>query len=280
MTVTLSAPAKINLALDVVGKKANGYHLLNMIMQTIDLYDVVRVSRAAATTLTCNIPAVPTDSGNICIKAWQAMQEAYHLPDGIKIEIEKNIPMAAGMAGGSTDGAAAIMAINEEFALKLSAEEMKKIAATLGADVPYCIQQGTAQAEGIGDELTALPSCPQIFVLAVNAGFPVSTVEVYKNLQWDKVESHPDVNAIVNAIRRGDAAGVIANTGNVLETSAFKIFPQLAATKNLIGSLGLTPIMSGSGGTMLGLTTDQEQAAHALQKIKAEFPFAGVFTTK
>lgn len=280
MTVTLLAPAKINPALDVVGKRADGYHLLNMIMQTISLHDQVRVSRAATTELTCNRADVPTDDGNICIKAWQAMQAAYNLPGGVRIEIEKNIPVAAGMAGGSTNGAATILGINEEFRLRLSTDEMKKTAATLGADVPYCIQQGTAQAQGIGDELTTLPRCPQLFVLAVNAGFAVSTVQVYKNLQWDKVEHHPDVPAMIDAIRKNDAAGVLANLGNVLESSAFRLFPQLAATKERIAGLGLNAIMSGSGGTMLGLTADQELANYALKKLETDFPFAGVFTTQ
>lgn len=280
MTVTLSAPAKINPALDVVGKRADGYHLLNMIMQTIDLCDQVRVSKAAATSLSCSRAEVPAGDANICIKAWQAMQAAYDLTGGIKIEIEKNIPVAAGMAGGSADGAATILAVNEEFCLNLTIAEMQKIAAALGADVPYCIQRGTAQAQGIGNELTTLPACPKIFVLAVNAGFPVSTVQVYKNLQWNKVERHPNINAMLDAICRGDAEGVIANIGNVLEDSAFRLFPQLKNTKELIANLGLAPLMSGSGGTMLGLTTDEERARYALQKIKSKFPFAGVFATE
>ena len=280
MTVTLPAPAKINPALDVVGKRPDGYHLLNMIMQTINLHDQVRVSQAPTTELTCNKAEVPTDAGNICIKAWQTMQAAYNLSGGLRIEIEKNIPVAAGMAGGSTNGAATILGINEEFRLGLTTDEMKKIASALGADVPYCIQQGTAQAQGIGDKLTELPSLPQLFVLAVNAGFAVSTVQVYKNLQWDKVETHPDIPAMIDAIRRGDASGVLANLGNVLETSAFRLFPQLAATKERIAALGLHAIMSGSGGTMLGLTADEELANYALKKLASDFPFAGVFATK
>lgn len=280
MTVKVFAPAKINLALDVVGKKDNGYHLLEMIMQTIDLYDRVSVKKAAATSLFCTKAEVPQDDSNICIKAWQLMQKKYSLGGGVRIEIDKNIPVAAGMAGGSTNGAAVILAVNKEFELGLSIEEMKTIGAALGADVPYCIQRGTALAEGIGDRLTALPHCPEIYVLAVNAGFPVSTVAVYKNLQWQQVEEHPDVPAMIEAIKMQDAQGVINNLGNVLETSAFQLFPQLAATKARIGSLGLAPIMSGSGGTMLGLTADAELAEYALNQVKTDYPFAGVFVTK
>ena len=280
MTVKVHAPAKINLALDVVGKLENGYHLLEMIMQTIDLYDRVSVKEAKDTSLICNVESVPTDESNICIKAWQKIKEKYNLPGGVKIEIDKNIPVAAGMAGGSTNGAATILAVNKEFDLGMTFDEMKAIGVTLGADVPYCIQQGTALAEGIGDKLTELIRCPKIYVLAVNAGFPVSTVQVYKNLVWNQVEHHPDVKAMIKAIEIQDAAGVIENLGNVLETSAFKLFPELAVTKARIADLGLAALMSGSGGTMLGLTEDLELAEYALKKLKDEFPFAGVFATK
>lgn len=280
MTVKVHAPAKINLALDVVGKLENGYHLLEMIMQTIDLYDRVSVKEAKETSLICNVESVPTDESNICIKAWQKIKEKYNLPGGVKIEIDKNIPVAAGMAGGSTNGAATILAVNKEFDLGMTFDEMKAIGVTLGADVPYCIQQGTALAEGIGDKLTELIRCPKIYVLAVNAGFPVSTVQVYKNLVWNQVEHHPDVKAMIKAIEIQDAAGVIENLGNVLETSAFKLFPELAVTKARIADLGLAALMSGSGGTMLGLTEDLELAEYALKKLKDEFPFAGVFATK
>lgn len=280
MTVKVHAPAKINLALDVVGKLENGYHLLKMIMQTINLYDCVSVKAAKETSLVCNVNSVPTGSDNICIKAWEKIKEKYNLPGGIKIDIHKNIPVAAGMAGGSTNGAATVLAVNEEFGLEMTLDEMKAIGGTLGADVPYCIQQGTALAEGIGDKLTPLIRCPEIHVLAVNAGFPVSTVAVYKNLNINGIKQHPDVNAMVNAIGRQNAEGVLQNTGNVLETSAFNLFPQLAVTKKRIANLGLNALMSGSGGTMLGLTTDKELAEYALKKLKDEFPFAGVFATK
>ncbi len=279
MTTTLTAPAKINLALDVVGKKDNGYHLVEMIMQTISLHDEVSVAPDRQTSVVCNRQDVPTDETNICIKAWKLMQETYSLPDGIKITIKKNIPVAAGMAGGSTNGAAVIAAVNREFGLNLALPEMKSLGGRLGADVPFCLQKGTALATGIGDVLQELSPCPKIYVLAVNPGFEVSTVQVYKNLAWHKITEHPDTAAMIKAIKKQDSNGVLRQTGNVLENSAFQLFPQLAAIKSQIGETGLTPLMSGSGGTMLGLTEDREKAAYALNKLQGLYPFAGIFET-
>ena len=254
MTTTLTAPAKINLALDVVGKKDNGYHLVEMIMQTISLHDEVSVAPDRQTSVVCNRQDVPTDETNICVKAWKLMQETYSLPDGIKITIKKNIPVAAGMAGGSTNGAAVIAAVNREFGLNLALPEMKSLGGKLGADVPFCLQKGTALATGIGDVLQELSPCP-------------------------KITEHPDTAAMIKAIKKQDANGVLRQTGNVLENSAFQLFPQLAAIKSQIGETGLTPLMSGSGGTMLGLTEDREKAAYALNKLQRLYPFAGIFET-
>ena len=279
MTTTLTAPAKINLALDVVGKKDNGYHLVEMIMQTISLHDTVTVTRSKQTALHCNKSEVPLNEENICLKAWQMMKEDYNLPNGIDVDIKKNIPVAAGLAGGSTNGAAVILAVNQEFNLNLSPAQMKKIGSRLGADVPFCLQKGTALATGIGDKLQALPQCPKIYVLAVNPGFAVSTVQVYKNLVWHAVPEHPDIQGMITAIKKQKPENLLSKTGNVLETSAFELFPQLAAIKKQIGSFGITPLMSGSGGTMLGLTPDREKAEYVLQQIQDQYPFAGIFET-
>lgn len=280
MTITRSAPAKINLALDVVGKKDNGYHLVEMIMQTITLQDTVTVTAATETVLYCNRADVPTGTANICLKAWQLMKERYQLPDGLRVEIHKEIPVAAGLAGGSTDGAAAMLAINEEFRLGLSLTELKRLGARLGADVPFCLQKGTALATGIGDELQVLPACPPLFVVAVNAGFPVNTADVYRNLVWHQLPSHPNIKEMRKALYRQDVEALLQNAENVLEQSAFALFPALRETKERLGSLGIFPIMSGSGGTMLGLTPDREKAEFALTRLRADFPFAGIFQTQ
>lgn len=279
MTVKIPAPAKINPALDVVGKREDGYHLLQMVMQTINLYDEITVSRAPQTELVCNNPKVPQDNSNICMAAWRALKTACKITGGVKIEINKKIPLAAGLAGGSTDGAAVMLALNREFELGLSMAELQKAAASLGADVPFCLQKGTALAEGIGDILTPLTPCPKIYILALNAGFEVSTVEVYKNLRLPQIKNRPCLKDMLNAIEAQDTAAVIASTGNVLEQSAFELFPELAVTKKRIADLGLKALMSGSGGTMLGLTADREQAAFALHKLEDDFEFAGIFET-
>lgn len=280
MTITRSAPAKINLALDVVGKKDNGYHLVEMIMQTINLQDTVTVTAAAETSLCCNHPDVPTGTANICRKAWQLLKEQYQLPHGVRIEIRKEIPVAAGLAGGSTDGAATILAVNEEFQLGLSLAEMKRLGAQLGADVPFCLQKGTALATGIGDELQPLPACPPLFVVAVNGGFPVNTADVYRNLVWHQLPSHPNIKEMIKALHRRDAEALLQNAENVLEQPAFALFPVLRETKKQLSDLGIFPIMSGSGGTMLGLTPDREKAEFALARLRADFPFAGIFQTQ
>lgn len=280
MTTSIIAPAKINLALDVVGKKDNGYHLLEMIMQTISLHDEITIKPSKHTSLICNKTDVPTDENNICIKAWQLIKDKFKIDNNIEIKIHKDIPVAGGLAGGSTDGAAVILAANKEFDLKMSLPQMKELGLKLGTDVPFCLQKGTALATGIGDKLLELPTCPKTYVLAVNAGFPVSTVQVYKNLVWHQIKNHPNITNVIKAIKNQDINSILSNTGNVLECSAFQLFPQLQTIKQRIGNLGVFPIMSGSGGTMLGLTPDIDKARYALKKVQEDFPFAGIFETE
>jgi 4-diphosphocytidyl-2-C-methyl-D-erythritol kinase len=280
MTTSIIAPAKINLALDVVGKKDNGYHLLEMIMQTISLHDEITITPSKHTSLICNKTDVPTDENNICIKAWQLIKDKFKIDNNIEIKIDKDIPVAGGLAGGSTDGAAVILAANKEFDLKMSLPQMKELGLKLGTDVPFCLQKGTALATGIGDKLLELPTCPKTYVLAVNAGFPVSTVQVYKNLVWHQIKNHPNITNVIKAIKNQDINSILSNTGNVLECSAFQLFPQLQTIKQKIGNLGVFPIMSGSGGTMLGLTPDIDKARYALKQVQEDFPFAGIFETE
>lgn len=280
MTTSIIAPAKINLALDVVGKKDNGYHLLEMIMQTISLHDEITIKPSKHTSLICNKTNVPTDENNICIKAWQLIKDKFKIDNNIEIKIDKSIPVAGGLAGGSTDGAAVILAANKEFDLKMSLPQMKELGLKLGTDVPFCLQKGTVLATGIGDKLLELPTCPKTYVLAVNAGFPVSTVQVYKNLVWHQIKNHPNITNVIKAIKNQDINSILSNTGNVLECSAFQLFPQLETIKQKIGNLDVFPIMSGSGGTMLGLTPDIDKARYALKQVQEDFPFAGIFETE
>lgn len=269
----VKAFAKINLALDVLSKRADGYHEVKMVMQNINLCDLLTISHEKGEdVLTCNLNTVPLDESNIAMKAWRLLQKTYDLPSGIHIHIEKNIPVAAGLAGGSTNAAAVFKAVNNIFDLGLTVEQMQNQGLKLGADVPFSILGGTALAEGIGEKLTKLPACPMLYVLAVNPGFPVPTPRVYQNLQLEAIKYRPDINKIINAIQGGDSEVVIANSGNVLEESSFKLYPVLTELKAEIAACGLKAMMSGSGGTMLGLSTDKEKIKLAAIKLKQKWP--------
>ena len=271
-SITLAARAKINLALDVVGKLENGYHLVQMVMQTIGLADRVRVALAKTTTLFCDAPEVPQDESNLAFKAWQLLQKAYALPDGVAIHIQKQIPLAGGLAGGSTDAAAVLWAVNRLYDLQLPLAKLAEFALQLGADVPFCLTGGTQLAEDIGQKLTPLSPCPELQVLVVNPGFPVNTGQVYQTLRWQQVPAHPDVAEMCRQIQRQDQAGILTCTGNVLEYATFQLFPQLARLKQEIAQLGLVAMMSGSGGTMLGLAAEKQPVLAAAQALKGKYP--------
>ena len=213
----LRALAKINLGLDVVGKRADGYHEVRMIMQTIQMYDVLEIEKKAepGITLTTNIPYVPTDERNLVYKAAKMLMDEFHIEEGLTMNLEKFIPVAAGMAGGSSDAAAAFVGVNRIFGLGLSEEDLMKRAVKVGADVPYCVMRGTALAEGIGEKLTRLPRVPQCYVLVGKPGVNVSTKTAYENLKLDDpAVVHPDIDGMVTAIREGDLDGMISRMGN------------------------------------------------------------------
>jgi 4-diphosphocytidyl-2-C-methyl-D-erythritol kinase len=276
----VKAFAKINLALDVLSKRADGYHEVKMVMQNINLCDLINISyKEGDDLLTCNLNTVPLDESNIAMKAWRLLQKAYRLPNGIQIHIEKTIPVAAGLAGGSTNAAAVLKGVNSLFCLGLTMDEMQNHGLKLGADVPFSVLGGTALAEGIGEKLTELPVCPLFYVLAVNPGFPVPTPIVYQNLQLEAIRSRPNINKILNAIQGGDSETVIANTGNVLEYSSFKLYPVLTELKAEIAACGLKAMMSGSGGTMLGLSADKEKIELAAVKLKQKWPLVYTVAT-
>ncbi len=269
----MQAPAKINLVLDVKGKLPNGYHLVEMVMQTIGLADTLTFTEARQTTLTADCGGLALDSTNLIIKAWQLMRQQYQLDGGLAIQLEKRIPMAAGLAGGSANAAATIRAVDQIFGLKRPLAELQALALQLGADVPFCLQGGTVLAEGIGEKLTQQPPCPRIFVLVVNPGFAVNTGSVYQALEIDKLQNRPRTNEVLAGIATQDIGKILANTGNVLEGPAFRLFPQLTAIKAQVAACGLTALMSGSGGTILGLAAEQGQVAAAAKRLRGVYPF-------
>ncbi|MBQ9199797.1 MAG: 4-(cytidine 5'-diphospho)-2-C-methyl-D-erythritol kinase [Lachnospiraceae bacterium] len=262
------AYAKVNLALDVLGKREDGYHEVKMIMQNISLCDelifTVEKSDKLNISLTSNKDNIPLDENNLVHKAVASMCERYDIHEDICVHIEKNIPVEAGMAGGSTDCATAIHAMNELFSLKLSLEEMMKIGVKLGADVPYCIMAHTALSEGIGEKLAPVTPLRDCFVLVAKPKVSVSTGMVYKSLRCDELKSHPDVDGMIEALAKNDLEGVSSRLENVLETVTIGLYPIIEKIKDIMKERGaLNAVMSGSGPTVFGIYRDREQAESA-----------------
>ncbi|MGI5872678.1 MAG: 4-(cytidine 5'-diphospho)-2-C-methyl-D-erythritol kinase [Bacillota bacterium] len=267
----LKAMAKINLALDVTGKKPDGYHEVRMIMQTIGMYDRIEMNRSKipGIHMTTNLPYLPTDERNLAVKAIRLLMDEFQIEDGVDVELFKMIPIAAGMAGGSTDAAAAFIGMNHLFHLKLSKRELMKRAAKLGADIPYCILRGTALAEGIGEKLTALPEIPPCYILIAKPGIVVSTKHVYSNLKLDEIHHHPDVDGMIQSIRDESLEGIVTRLENVLETVTIPEYPVIDEIKQMMieeGALG--SLMSGSGPTVFGIFRDRKQAEKAMERLK------------
>ena len=268
----LRALAKINLGLDVVGKRADGYHEVRMLMQTIQMYDVLEIGKKEkpGITLTSNIPYIPTDERNLVYKAAKMLMDEFHVEEGLNMKLEKFIPVAAGMAGGSSDAAAAFVGVNRLFELGLSEEELMKRAVKVGADVPYCIMRGTALAEGIGEKLSSLPPMVKCPVLIAKPAVSVSTKFVYQNLKLNEQTPHPDIDALITDIRNSDLDNICADMGNVLETVTIPNYPVIAQIKEqMLKSGAKASMMSGSGPTVFGLFGDEETARRARAEMKA-----------
>ena len=263
MKVTRKAYAKINLGLDVTGRRADGYHMVRMIMQTVDLYDVLSFSKTEDGQIRISTQAqgIPTDQHNLIWKVCALLRERYKIADGVDITLEKNIPVAAGMAGGSTDGAAAFLGMNELFELGMTRQQMCEMAVELGADIPYCIMGGTALAEGIGEILTSLPNMPDCQILIAKPAIGVSTKWVYTELDNREIAVHPDIDGIRQAIEQQDLQGIQRRLGNVLEpvtTARYTIISQIEELMKENGACNA--MMSGSGPTVFGIYDDREAA--------------------
>ena len=263
MKVTRKAYAKINLGLDVTGKRADGYHLVRMIMQTVDLYDVLSFSKRedGQIHIMTQSQGIPTDQHNLIWKVCALLTEQYKITDGVDITLEKNIPVAAGMAGGSTDAAAAFLGMNELFHMGLTRQQMCEQGVKLGADIPYCIMGGTALSEGIGEILTPLPDMPDCQILIAKPAIGVSTRWVYTELDNSEISVHPDIDGIRQAIERQDLQGIQVRLGNVLEsvtTAKYTIIRQIEKLMKENGAGGA--MMSGSGPTVFGIYDDRAAA--------------------
>ncbi len=278
----IKAYAKINLGLDVVRRLENGYHEVKMIMQTVNIYDRLVLTRiSSGIRLTSDSGELPMDENNLIYKAACLMKEKYGIAEGVSVHLQKNIPIAAGMAGGSTDAAAAMLAIKELFGLEASKAELMELGVKIGADVPYCIMGGTALAEGIGEQLTSLPKAPQCHLLVAKPDINVSTKYVYEHLDAAGVTRHPDIDGMVRAIRQGSLQGIIERLGNVLETVTVPAYPIISTIKNQMQLLGAQgSLMSGSGPTVFGIFTEQEKALKAYEQIKKEQLAKQIFLTE
>lgn len=277
------AYGKINLGLDVLRKREDGYHEVRMIMQSVSLYDTITIRKSdqPGIRLKTNRHFLPTDSGNLIVRAAMLMQKEYDLPGGMDITLLKRIPVAAGMAGGSTDAAAVFTGINEMYDLGLSGETLKGHAVKLGADIPYCIDGGTALSEGIGEILTKLPDMPKCYILLAKPGIDVSTKFVYGNLRAAELKEHPDISRMIKGIEGGSLSEITDSLGNVLETVTVPAYPVIDRIKALMCEEGADgALMSGSGPTVFGIFTEKEQAKRAAARIKRSGLAKQIYITK
>lgn len=278
----LKALGKINLGLDILGRRENGYHDVRMVMQTVYLYDRVTLekTREPGIEISTNLSYLPVNENNIAYKAAELLRGEFGIREGIRITLEKHIPVAAGMAGGSSNAAAVLFGMNRMFGLGLSEEGLKERGVTLGADVPYCIMRGTVLAEGIGEILTPLPPLPKCYVLIAKPPLSVSTRTVYEKIDREGIKSHPDIDGILAGLQEGDLQQVAGSMGNVLEQVMLEEHPVLQRIKDvMIGSGALNAMMSGSGPTVFGIFTSRGRARAAAARLKRQTPVKQAYVT-
>ncbi len=271
----LKALAKINLGLDVLRRREDGYHEVRMIMQTVRIFDRIQLIKQEKNGIRVrtNLYYLPANENNLVYKAANLLFEEFGLPGGLSIDLKKYIPVAAGMAGGSSDAAAVLYGMNRMYGLELSQEELMKRGVKIGADVPYCLMRGTALAEGIGEVLSPLPPMPPCNILVAKPGISVSTKFVYENLHANelKADQHPDIDGILEALRRQDLKGMAEcmKNGNVLETVTVSAHPVIEKIKGVMEEQGaLVALMSGSGPTVFGIFEDRNKARRAMSVLR------------
>lgn len=280
--IKLKARAKINLALDVLGTRPNGYHDVRMIMQSIGIYDGLDIAKTKepGIALDSNLKFLASGENNLAYRAAKLLMDEFQITTGVKIFLYKYIPMSAGLAGGSTDAAAVLYGMNRMFRLGLSAQELRERGAKLGADVPFCLMRGTVLAEGIGEILTPLPHCPACPVVVAKPAISVSTKMVYEALDQTPLHTHPDIDGMIRAIDEGDLMGVASRMGNVLEAVTIPMYPVIDAVKKKLMEYGaMGALMSGSGPTVFGLFSDAGQAKLAYNALRDSHLAAQVYLT-
>ena len=269
-SIVIKAMAKVNLGLDVLRRRENGYHDVKMVMQTVNLYDTLTLSKIdEGIVITTNTGELPLNEDNLIYKAAKLLLEYVDKKAGVSIHLDKRIPIAAGMAGGSTDAASTLLGINKLYNLDLTKEELAEVGVKIGADVPYCIYGGTYLSEGIGEVLTKLPDAPDCYVVIAKPGIGVSTKYVYENLHIETVEKHQDIDGMIDAIKTGSLDGVTEKMENVLETVTIKRYPEIETMKKCLLENGAeNALMSGSGPTVFGIFKEEKIAKQALSKLQ------------
>lgn len=281
--ISLKARAKINLTLDVVGKREDGYHLIETIMQNVHLYDYIYMKPIHKNDIIIksNLHWLPTDQRNLAYKAVQSIKEKYGLNRGVFIEMNKRIPVSAGLGGGSADCAAVLVGMNQLFQMGISRMEMEKIGEELGSDIPYCLRRGTVLGTGVGADLYNLKPCPKFYIVLGKLPISVSTAIVYKNIELDKIVTKPDTKGMISAIEKGDVEKIGRCLGNSLEDVTIKIVPEIARLKETLMNNGaIGSMMSGSGPTVFGIFDSFEKARIGANAIRREHKLRDIFITE
>lgn len=267
--INLRARAKINLSIDVINKRSDGYHNIKMLMQSIKLHDIVHIEKKLSDIeIKCNHKWVPQNSDNIAFKAAKLLIDKYNIDSGVRIFIDKKIPICAGLAGGSSNAAAVLVGMNKMFKLNLSNSKLIELGKTIGADIPFCIEGGTMLAEGIGDKLTKMPCLPTTSLILVKPQIGISTKWVYENLKCNDIKVRPNTDLLINALEKKDITKISKNMVNVLEEVIHSKYPIINEIKNILLELGANgSLMSGSGSTVFGVFNDKKAAKNAFEKI-------------
>ena len=281
--IRLLAMAKINLALDVIERLDNGYHNLEMIMQSVTLADTIQIRKTFGNdiTLSTNMHWLPIDEKNLVYKAADFLKREYKIKYGMDIYINKKIPMCAGLAGGSTDCAATLVGIRNLFGLKVSNNKLLEIGKEFGADVPFCIKRGTYLAEGIGEKLSPLPQMPHCYILIVKASVSISTGEIFQSLDLSKIKERPDIEKLTYYLKNQNIEGIATNLCNVLEIVSIQKYPIIKDIKeSMLESGALGSLMSGSGSAVFGIYKSKKQAINSKNFLHKKLNINEIYITK
>ena len=281
--LTRRAYAKINLSLDVTGKRPDGYHDIKSVMQTVDLYDTLtfRKTDGGTVVMTANTNLLATDESNLVVKACRLMKETFSIREGLAVDLAKEIPMQAGLGGGSADAACALCAMNELFSLSISTETLCELGAKLGADVPFLVRGGTCLCEGIGELLTPVPEPPSCTVLIAKPAAGISTADAYAALDLKPIDNHPDTDALLRALEERDLKALCAAMGNVFEPYAFRRVPEIKTLIDTMQDYGAyRAMMSGSGPSVFGIFPEEADAVKAYHVLKTRGRGMAVFVAR